>query len=567
VTEAKRAVSSLGVIIGKDLKLLLRDRTALLFLTLAPIVVMAVAGFSLASLYGADPAGQTAYFLPIVDEDGGELAQQIEERLSGDQSVRLQRVASREEAQRLVHDKVAGSALVIPTGTRAALAAGNPASVLLYTDPVRFLERVNVTLRVMKVRDELADAERARIVAQLNEQRMRASEQLEQLAATVERVRANLAMVRREAGEARERAAGELDAETQRIRAQVSAEVDAQLEQLAAGVNEAVAARVGALQQPAREYFDALATTRREFEAWFAELQRLAARRADRIPDPPRFPEPPPELLRALDERPAPIEVPMKLELRITPPSRAALDALAVGDVDLPIPKLEVPDAVVPAASLGVEEIGVDGGPTTINTFDQNAPGFSVTFMLLGMLFGVSLGLLDERDWGTFDRVRSLPVPARNIVLGKLASRFAVGVAQMIVLFAVGFALFRISLGPQPWALLLPIVGIVFVGAALGLIVAAIAPSRDAVVPLGSVLIVTMAAVGGCWWPIDLEPRWMRSVAHALPTTWAMEAFNDLMIRGRRADAAYVPTAVLLGFGAAYLALGLALFRRRLAKG
>ena len=560
-------MTSLRVIIAKDLTLLLRDRTALLFLTIAPIVVIAVAGFSLANLYGADPAGQTAYELPIVDEDGGELAQQIEERLSGDRSVRLRRVASREEAQRLVHDKVAGSALVIPAGTRAALAAGNPARVVLYTDPVKFLERLNVTLRVLKVRDELADTERARIVAELNEQRVRASAQLEELAATVERVRANLAMVRREAGEARERAAGELDAETERLRADVSAEIDAQLEQLAAQVNGAVASRVGALQQPAREYFDALNAARSEFEAWFAELQRLAARRADRIPDPPTFPEPPPALIRALDEPPAPIEVPMNLELRITPPSRAALDALAVGDVDLQVPKLEVPEAVVPAASLGVEEIGVDGGPTTINTFDQNAPGFSVTFMLLGMLFGVSLGMLDERDWGTFDRVRSLPVPVRNIVLGKLASRFAVGVAQMIVLFAVGFALFRISLGPQPWALLLPIVGIVFVGTALGLIVAAIAPSRDAVVPLGSVLIVTMAAVGGCWWPIDLEPRWMRSVAQALPTTWAMEAFNDLMIRGRRAEAAYAPTAALLAFGAAYLALGLALFRRRLAKG
>src|SRR5499426_3348414 len=113
VIEAKRAVTSLGVIIAKDLRLLLRDKTALLFLTLAPIVVMAVAGFSLASLYGADPVGQTAYDLPVVDEDGGELARQIEERLSGDESVRLRRIASREEAQRLVHDKVVGSALVI----------------------------------------------------------------------------------------------------------------------------------------------------------------------------------------------------------------------------------------------------------------------------------------------------------------------------------------------------------------------------------------------------------------------------------------------------------------------
>jgi ABC-type multidrug transport system permease subunit len=559
-------MTSLGVIVAKDLKLLLRDRTALLFLTLAPVVVMAVAGFSLANLYGADPAGQTAYDLPIVDEDGGELAQQIEERFRGDESVRLRRVASREEAQRLVHDKVAGSALVIPAGTREALAAGRPARVLLYTDPVRFLERLNVTLHVLTVRDELADAERARIVAQLDEQRARLSAQLAELEATVERVRGDLAMVRREAGEARDRAAGALDAQTERIRADVSAQIDAQLGQLAAQVNDAVVARIGAVQQPAREYFDALTATRREFEMWFAELQRLAARRADRIPDPPAFPDPPPELLRALAERPAPIEVPVSLDLRITPPSRAALDALAVGDVDVQMPKLDVPDAVVPAASLGVEEVGVDGGPTAINTFDQNAPGFSVTFMLLGMLFGVSLGLLDEREWGTFDRVRSMPVPMRSIVAGKLTSRFLVGVAQMIVLFAVGFALFRISLGPEPWALLLPIVGIVFAGTALGLIVAAIAPSRDAVVPLGSVMIVTMAAVGGCWWPIDLEPRWMRSVALALPTTWVMEAFNDLMIRGRRADAAYLPTAVLLGFGAVYLALGLALFRRRFSK-
>jgi ABC-type Na+ efflux pump permease subunit len=556
-------MSSLEVIVAKDLLLLLRDRTALLFLTLAPVVVMAVAGFSLASLYGADPAGQTAYELPIVDEDGGELALEIEERLRADESIRLKRVASREEAQRLVRDKVAGSALVIPAGTREALAAGRPAAVLLYTDPVRFLERLNVTLRVLKARDEIADAERARIVAELNVQRAKVGAEIAELEATVERVRANLATVRREAGEARDRAAGELDAETERMRTLIAAEVDAQLKELGAQVNDAVASRVGALQQPARAYFDALTSARRDFETWFAELQRLAARRADRIPEPPTFPEPPPELLRALEQRPEPIEVPVSLELRITPPSRSAIDALAIGDVDVTVPKLEVPEPVVPAASLGVEEIGVDGRPTMMNTFDQNAPGFSVTFMLLGMLFGVSLGLLDERDWGTYDRVRSLPVPVRNIVVGKLASRFLVGVAQMIVLFAVGFALFRISLGPQPWALLLPIVGIVFAGTSLGLIVAAIAPSRDAVVPLGSVLIVTMAAIGGCWWPIELEPRWMRSVAQAFPTTWAMEAFNDLMIRGRRADAAYAPTAVLAAFGAGYLAIGLALFRRR----
>ena len=70
---------------------------------------------------------------------------------------------------------------------------------------------------------------------------------------------------------------------------------------------------------------------------------------------------------------------------------------------------------------------------------------------------------------------------------------------------------FGISLGPEPWALLLPTAGIVFAGTAFGLVVAGLARTREAVLPLGSIVIVTMAAVGGCWWPIDLEPRWMRT--------------------------------------------------------
>jgi ABC-2 type transport system permease protein len=86
------------------------------------------------------------------------------------------------------------------------------------------------------------------------------------------------------------------------------------------------------------------------------------------------------------------------------------------------------------------------------------------------------------------------------------------------------------------------------------------------VLPLGSIVIMSMAAVGGCWWPIDLEPAWMRHLALAFPTTWAMEAYNDLMIRRQGAGAVLGATAILFAYGAAYLAAGLALFRRRVLR-
>jgi len=73
--------------------------------------------------------------------------------------------------------------------------------------------------------------------------------------------------------------------------------------------------------------------------------------------------------------------------------------------------------------------------------------------------------------------------------------------------------------------------------------------------------------MGGCWWPIDLEPMWMRRAALVFPTTWAMDAYNDLMIRRRPPAAVAGATAVLAGFALLYLGLGLALFRRRLRRG
>lgn len=557
---------SLRVIVAKDLRLLFRDRVALAFIALAPIVVISVAGFSLASLYGGDRTGQTAYDLPIADEDGGDLVKQITERLAKDVGVRVRAVASRDEAERLVATQAAGSALVIPRGTAAALAAGEPARVLLYTDPVKYLERLNVRLGVLQARDAIADAERERVAQNIAQQRESLRADLEKLGDAIRAARTELDEAKRESQELGERATRIYDAEVARIRADVEKQIDQQVRTLSTQVQKELSVRVENLRAPARSYLDSLRQTRADFEKWFAELQRLAARRAADIPPPPKFPEPPAELVRALDSPLPPLDLPAHLDIRVEPRAPKPVAPPNLRDVALDVPTLEVPAVPPLGAALNVEEVAVGGGAKTLNSFDQQVPGFSVTFLLLGLLLGVSLGLFDEREWGTFDRIRATPTAPRNVLLGKLTARFIVGMAQMILLFAVGYFFFGMSLGPQPWALLMPIASIVFAGTAFGLIIAGVARTRDSVLPLGAIVIMSMAAIGGCWWPIDLEPRWMRTVALALPTTWAMESFNDLMIRQRGVEATLKPAAVLVAYGLAYLAIGLWLFRRRLSQ-
>jgi len=551
---------ALLAVVGKDLRLLWRDRAGLIFLTLAPIMVMTVAGFSLANLYGADPTGQTAYELPFVDEDGGAFARAIRERLAKERSMRLLPVADRATAQQMVREKRAGTALVVPKGTEAALDAGKPAQLVLYTDSVKYLERLNVMTRLLEARDALGTERRARVGQDVTRQRARFDAEIERVRDAAERARAQLEATWAEARQLREATASHARDSLMRMQAEVRSQVAAMTEDAQDELN---VQRV-LLQDALRGYFDSLQATRRAFEAWFARLEELAGGRRGDIPPPPKFPELPEDLQRLLDQGATPLQLPTPA-FEISMPASLLPELPPLPDVpSIELPAIALPEITPTAATLTIEEINAGGGPLSINTFDQNVPGFSVTFLLLGMLLGVSLGLLDERDWGTFERLRAMPIANATVLLGKLLSRFAVGVVQMLLLFAVGWFAFDVSLGPQPFALVLPIVGIVFAGTAFGLVVAAVTSSREAVLPVGSIVIVTMAAVGGCWWPIDLEPRWMRTVALAFPTTWAMDAFNDLMIRRRTLEVALVPTAVMLAYGLAYLLLGLLLFRRRL---
>jgi ABC-type multidrug transport system permease subunit len=551
----------LGAAVAKDLRLLMRDRAGLVFLAIAPIVVISVAGFSMASFYGASALGTAAYELPIADEDGGRVGRALAEGLADEPAIRLHPVATRDAARDLVRAHVAGAALVIPAGTSDAVVAGRGAPLLLYTDPVKYLEVASVRVLVEELRHRVEEAARDRAAARLDKARAHALATGRRFERAAARLRSERARVVDALAAARADAEGRIED----ARRRAAREIATALVAIAAEREGEARTRLAAELAPLRQFFSELGARQDEFAAWLAAVRKQAGRFADRFPPPPAPLAIPPALAALATSDPA------ALAARLVPAGTASL-APTLPRVELPappalpvldLPALAAPPALALPGALRIEEASVTGAPARLNTFDQNVPGFSITFLLLGMLLGVSLGLLDERDWGTLERLRAMPMPFATTLIAKLLARFFVGVLQMLALFVLGRLAFGISLGPQPWALLLPTAGIVFAGTAFGLVVAGVARSREAVLPVGSIVIVTMAAVGGCWWPIDLEPPWMRQVALALPTTWAMAAFNDLMIRRQPLAAALRPTLVLLVYGLAYLALGLALFRRR----
>ena len=72
-----------------------------------------------------------------------------------------------------------------------------------------------------------------------------------------------------------------------------------------------------------------------------------------------------------------------------------------------------------------------------------------------------------------------------------------------------GRLLFGISLGSSTAALIGLSAALAFAATALGLLVAAVSRTREQTLPLSLATTLSLAALGGLWWPISLVPDWL----------------------------------------------------------
>jgi len=70
-----------------------------------------------------------------------------------------------------------------------------------------------------------------------------------------------------------------------------------------------------------------------------------------------------------------------------------------------------------------------------------------------------------------------------------------------------------------------------------------------------------MALLGCCWYPLELFPAAARTAAYLLPTAWAMQGLNNLLLRGAGLAGVLPQAGVLLGFAAVFFAVGVWRFR------
>lgn len=195
--------------------------------------------------------------------------------------------------------------------------------------------------------------------------------------------------------------------------------------------------------------------------------------------------------------------------------------------------------------------------------FNHSIPAITVMFIVFTILMYGGIILLEERRHGQLERTFLSPATFASILGGKWTSRVILGMIQTVLLFAVGKALFKIYFGPSIPSILL--VSLFFCGTISGMSIffGSIIKKVEILVIFNILVANIMAALGGCWWPIEFVPRGIRNLGFAFPTAWAMDAFHKLIFFGYGFPAILPNIGVLILFTVAFLFLAIKFFRLR----
>lgn len=188
--------------------------------------------------------------------------------------------------------------------------------------------------------------------------------------------------------------------------------------------------------------------------------------------------------------------------------------------------------------------------------FGASAPAMLVLFLLMNTVISGAVLITMEKQSRCFARLTTAPVSRFGLLAGKLLGLLGIALLQSLVILLVGGLIFRVWWGPSPLALLALLICLGLAAGAIGILLGGMLRTPEQANAIGWIVPLFLGAIGGCWWPLEVAPSWMRAVGHVSPAAWAMDGLHGMLSFGAGAGSVVVPCLVLLLYGAAAIGIG-----------
>jgi ABC-type multidrug transport system permease subunit len=192
--------------------------------------------------------------------------------------------------------------------------------------------------------------------------------------------------------------------------------------------------------------------------------------------------------------------------------------------------------------------------------FDHTIPGILVQFVMMMVLIYGGISVMEDRKKRVLARILYSSASPAELFGGKFLGRLLMGLLQSAILVVAGLLFFRLNLG-NAWLSALNIVVFAAAMAALSIFVGSVLRNEEMIIGVSVLTANMFAALGGCWWPVEIVPPAFRALGRISPAYWAMDSFHQVIFFAKGLETVWPNLLVLLAFAAVFTALALRYFK------
>jgi ABC-2 type transport system permease protein len=154
-----------------------------------------------------------------------------------------------------------------------------------------------------------------------------------------------------------------------------------------------------------------------------------------------------------------------------------------------------------------------------------------------------------------------------DLLLGKMLPNFLIVLLQMAIIFAVSLVLLPLlgldppEMGNSLLGLIVVTIMVALCSTSLGILIAALARTQSQVGGISSLVLWLAGLFGGAFIPGFLLSGFLDTIGKVVPHYWALQAYNNLMIRGQGLVDILPELGILAGFTVVFFVIGLLRFR------
>jgi ABC-2 type transport system permease protein len=197
---------------------------------------------------------------------------------------------------------------------------------------------------------------------------------------------------------------------------------------------------------------------------------------------------------------------------------------------------------------------------TVGNAFAHSSPSMIIQFAIAGLM-GAGEILVLERKTRVLQRLLTTAMSRWQIILGHFLAMLVMILAQVVLLVVFAQVALQVNYFQAPLGLLALAVALALFIASLGLLIGTLARSNEHVIIFTLILMFVLSGLGGAWIPLEFTSSTFQTVGHLMPTAWAIDGLENIVVRGLGNSSALLPAGVLLAWAVVIFALAVWRFR------